>query len=378
MTPEFDMTVFIGRFEPLTEAHKFVIQTALKKSKKTAIGVGSANTPRTHRNPWTYEERVQMIKAAFPKDADRIITFPIEDTVYNDVKWVEDVQAAVNVAFTQAFGPWHPLAKVALIGHSKDNTTFYLSLFPQWDSIAVKNMSGISATDVRNWYFDTETSYVAGLEQHIVPVSTEQFLKEFRDTQDFEDIRDEYEFVKKYKKPYQKLTEQDIAEWMASKDTTDPLELLKLFDKELRPQWPPKFVTVDSVVVQSGHVLLVQRGARPGKGLWALPGGFLEDAEWIEDGAIRELREETKIKVPDPVLRGNIKASRVFDDPNRSARGRTITHAYLIHLPPATKLPKIKGSDDAVKAKWVPIADVKRNMMFEDHYDIINTMIALI
>jgi bifunctional NMN adenylyltransferase/nudix hydrolase len=68
--------------------------------------------------------------------------------------------------------------------------------------------------------------------------------------------------------------------------------------------FPPTFVTVDAVVVQSGHVLLVKRKAMPGAGLWALPGGFLNQEETLLDGAIRELKEETKIKVPVPVLKG--------------------------------------------------------------------------
>ena len=86
---------------------------------------------------------------------------------------------------------------------------------------------------------------------------------------------------------------------------------------------------------------------------------------------IRELREETGIKVPAPVLLGSIKDSRVFDAINRSARGRTITHAFKILLPDGP-LPKIKGMDDAVKAEWIPISEIDSNVCFEDHFEIIN------
>ena len=137
------------------------------------------------------------------------------------------------------------------------------------------------------------------------------------------------------------------------------------------------FMTTDAVVVQSGHILLVRRRAEPGKGLYAMPGGFLNPSERIKDGVIRELREETKIKVPDPVLRGSIKAREVYDKPDRSLRGRTITHAYLIELQPG-ELPKVKGSDDAEKAKWVPISVFEKmeDQMFEDHYHIIKDMLG--
>jgi bifunctional NMN adenylyltransferase/nudix hydrolase len=137
-------------------------------------------------------------------------------------------------------------------------------------------------------------------------------------------------------------------------------------------------VTVDAIVVQSGHVLLVKRGAMPGKGLWAMPGGFINHDERINDAVIRELREETGIKIPDKVLKGCIVEKDVFDDPNRSSRGRTITHAFLIHLSPDISLPKVKGGDDAAKAKWVPISNLKQEDFFEDHYHVLQNMIGRI
>jgi len=131
------------------------------------------------------------------------------------------------------------------------------------------------------------------------------------------------------------------------------------------------------VVIQSGHVLMIKRRSEPGKGLWALPGGFVNanTDKSVEDAAIRELREETGIKVPAPVLRGSIVRSRVFDAVDRSARGRTITHAFHIQLPDG-ELPKVKGSDDAEKARWVPIAEVRSDQCFEDHYEILQHFVG--
>ena len=104
-----------------------------------------------------------------------------------------------------------------------------------------------------------------------------------------------------------------------------------------------------------------------------LRGGGYVNAETdrnVETAALRELREETMIKVPLPVLRGSIVRSKVFDAIDRSPRGRIITHAYHIVLPDG-ELPRVKGSDDAEKARWVPIAEVKSEECFEDHYEII-------
>lgn len=85
---------------------------------------------------------------------------------------------------------------------------------------------------------------------------------------------------------------------------------------------------------------------------------------------LRELKEETGIKVPVPVLKGSIESKEVFDAIDRSARGRTITHAFKIVLNEKS-LPKVKGSDDAEKASWIPINELKGSMCFEDHIQII-------
>ncbi|MGI8786727.1 MAG: NUDIX domain-containing protein [Pyrinomonadaceae bacterium] len=143
----------------------------------------------------------------------------------------------------------------------------------------------------------------------------------------------------------------------------------------------PVFVTTDAVVVQSGHVLVIRRGFPPGKGLLALPGGFLAPDSTLEDNAIRELKEETNIKVPAQVLRGSIKNSHAFDYPERSQRGRTVTFAYHIELEPSLKdgLPHVKGGDDAAKAFWLPLSALgeKEDEFFEDHLHIIKFFLGI-
>lgn len=106
-----------------------------------------------------------------------------------------------------------------------------------------------------------------------------------------------------------------------------------------------------------------------------MPGGFVDHNERIVDACLRELREETRLKVPEPVLKGHIKCSRVFDDPHRSARGRTITHGFYIELAADTKLPKVRGGDDAKHAMWVPLADLDPRQMYDDHYFIIQELL---
>jgi bifunctional NMN adenylyltransferase/nudix hydrolase len=178
--------------------------------------------------------------------------------------------------------------------------------------------------------------------QKLVSTGVKNFLEKFITTDSYKYIVEEYEHITDYHK-----------QWINS-------------------PWPVTFVTVDCLVQQSGHILLIKRKAAPGSGLYALPGGFINQDELIIDAAMRELREETSIKMPEPVLRGNIINSRVFDDPKRSARGRTITHAFHIKLPNEINLAKVRGGDDASKAKWFPIFKVRRDQMFEDHFDMIS------
>jgi len=133
--------------------------------------------------------------------------------------------------------------------------------------------------------------------------------------------------------------------------------------------------------VQSGHVLVIRRGFQPGKGLLALPGGFLAENLTLEESAIKELKEETSIKVPVQVLRGSIKASHVFDFPERSLRGRTVTFAYYLELAPDLRegLPRVKGGDDAKKAFWLPLSALgeKEDEFFEDHIHIIRYFLGI-
>ena len=334
----YDALVFIGRFQPFHLGHQAVVEAALTKAKEVIIVVGSSFAARNTRNPFTFEERRDMIKAVFPQNNVKVV--PVSDYPYDDNKWVASVQSLVYS--TMSYTP-DPL-RIGLIGHEKDGTSYYLKIFPTWGSESVPNVDGISATEIREIFFQAAdvdsmngkiNSAVAGI------------IYDFQFTKDYSTLNQEYQMIQKYKES-----------WKAA-------------------PFPPTFVTVDAVVVQSGHVLLVKRKAMPGAGLWALPGGFLNQEETLLDGAIRELKEETKIKVPVPVLKGSIKSQKTFDHPRRSSRGRTITTAFYIDLGFDDKLPKVTGADDAEKARWVPFNEVDRTRMFEDHFFILDNFINI-
>ncbi len=332
--------VFIGRFQPFHNGHLYVINEALKQVDDMLILIGSTGEPRTYHNPFTAPERITMIYDALERPS-RVAFREITDFMYNDAEWCVQVQNVVNQYNIDTKPKAQNLAEVYLVGHSKDHSSYYLKMFPQWKSISIDNFNGINSTDIRRSYFGIEQGGIPTID---IPRNVARFLVNFQKTPEYKYLKEETDYITAYRKAWADAP------------------------------YPPTFVTVDACVIQSAHVLLVRRRSAPGKGLWALPGGFLNQRETIEKGMLRELREETKLKVPEAVLRGNIKTVKVFDHPDRSPRGRIITHAHLIHLPGDVELPKVKGSDDADKAKWVPLSEVKREMMFEDHWSIINNL----
>ncbi len=333
MSKPYGTIMLIGRFQPLHNAHLEIIKRCTALTDQLVIIAGSANQPRTYKNPFTFAERQKMILDATRGLSMRVYVEPNIDTIYNDQAWavrVQGIHSKYRILGT----------KDAIIGHKKDDSSFYLDMFPQWDYVNVDEIEPLSAVDIRDLYFKESVNY--NFLKGVIPETTYDFLQDFAHTEEYRQIIREREFVANYKKQYASLP------------------------------YPPIFSTADAVVIQSGHVLMIRRRAEPGKGLWALPGGYVNanTDRSVEDAAIRELREETGIKVPAPVLRGNIKRSKVFDAIDRSPRGRIITHAFHIELPDG-ELPKVKGQDDADKARWVPIAEVKSEECFEDHYEII-------
>lgn len=127
-------------------------------------------------------------------------------------------------------------------------------------------------------------------------------------------------------------------------------------------KYPRPAVTADCVVMTNEplpKVLLIQRGADPFKGAWAFPGGFMNMDETTEDCAIRELEEETGLKVT------AVDQIGAYSKVDRDPRGRTITVAYLAIIDSPEK---VIGQDDAAKAEWFPITELP-HLAF-DHYDI--------
>jgi bifunctional NMN adenylyltransferase/nudix hydrolase len=353
--PDQDFGVFIGRFQPLHIGHEHVVRQALKTVKHLIVLVGSANVARDARNPFTFEERKAMFRSSFAYEMaeERLVIAPLDDHLYSDTAWVTEVQRRVD-AIIQDIGSAHGHRdagsadfSIALTGYGKDASSYYLNLFPEWSNIQIDSQYGtFSSSDIRERFFRRIPEVPAS----ILSAGIAQWMDEFKLGETFRALLAETEYLADYPK-----------------------------------QWGRgPFVTADAVAVQSGHILLVERGRLPGKGLLALPGGFVDPGERIRDAAIRELREETSIAdskgtIPPAMLASFIEDSRtrIFDAPSRSLRGRIITHAFLFRLPNRRKLFSVKGGDDAAKAHWHRLGDLRPDMFFEDHWSIIEQMADL-
>jgi len=345
---EYKYSIFIGRFQPIHSAHLEMITEGLNIAEKMIIIIGSAKQARNIKNPFTFEERQTMIlNALSEQQKEKIIIRGMKDFFYNDNIWTTNVQKIIKEITKDE-------SRIVMIGSYKDANSYWLNCFPQYDLHTVRCKNNIDASSIRNLYFSENKPLFENewsnknVNISNIADSTKQFLKDFSATKTYENLTEEFRYINNYKKSWDKAP------------------------------FAPVFVTTDCVVVCMGHVLTIQRGFNPGKGLYALPGGFLNQEEKIEDGAIRELKEETGIRIPKPALKNCIVDSKIFDYPARSLRGRTITHAFHLKVDLIeSEMPSVKSGSDANEVRWMEFSEIaeKQDMFFEDHFHIINSFL---
>jgi bifunctional NMN adenylyltransferase/nudix hydrolase len=370
-----DVTVYILRAQPFHLGHAYVLEQALKTSKLVVVLVGSSGKARSPKNPFTFEERAEMIRSweANQRSCDlrsNLVILPMRDFASNNT-WIKSVQATVLKAMTKfALERNIILNDVYLTGSDRDDTTWYLDAFPQWKKDLLPPMqhrpgtaTDLSATSVRKVLYE-DVGTVKSLAGKLPP-TTLHFLESFvTKTETLTALQTQHAFIKEGK-----------AKWASA-------------------PYPVTFNTADAVIIQSGHVLMIRRGNQPGYGLWALPGGYVNQHERIRAAAVREAVEETGISlttgknaeaITKKMLDGAIRAEKIFDAPGRSERGRIITIAYLIRLDDTKPLPKVAGQNvpayeaggkiiaETLNAEWKRLDWVaaNSNLIFEDHDQII-------
>lgn len=134
-------------------------------------------------------------------------------------------------------------------------------------------------------------------------------------------------------------------------------------------EYPRPAVSVDVVVIRrpatGPEVLLIQRGREPFAGHWALPGGFLDMQETLEESARRELREETGLEIDE------LQAVGPFSAVERDPRGRVISFVFAANFG-GEQL--IVAGDDARNAAWQPLGHLPP--LAFDHEQMIHAALA--
>lgn len=182
--PAYNLCVFVGRFQPLHAGHVHVMRQALNHAERLVVLVGSSNRSRSAVNPFTARERIGVIREALDYDA-RVLVTPIADSVNDVSDWTHRVETIVNALKRE------PGESVALIGHAKDASSYYLKLFPRWSSIDVEQHRELSATHLRDRFFKSpeeaaalldEQAALASRPEAVLPMASVEFLREFAAT----------------------------------------------------------------------------------------------------------------------------------------------------------------------------------------------------
>lgn len=309
---EFD--IMTARFAPFCNAQLETVRHALQDTGRVVIVITDADLAQTSRLPWTADEREAMCRAALAEFGDRVRFVQIDERPrqFQDLaKMLISVDKEKHLKSHSNFGG----ASVGVLNADEEAEAIALNALYVGDDVTLKNT---------------------------VPPATFDQVTALRQSPLFPGLAEEHRYLEDYK-----------ASWAVA-------------------PYPVVLNSVDMVLVHSGSLLLIERGRVPGKGLWALPGGFVEPDEWLLDAALRELHEETGLQLHPAKVDEHLKGSKVFDDPWRSGRGRVITHAFHFELDGLDK-PFVYGQDDAAAARWVPLADLNamRGRFFDDHSRII-------
>lgn len=332
--------VLVGRFAPFHNGHLYTLRRACQKYDKVLVLVGSANTAINPKTPWTAQERQAMVMdAGFEHFLPNLEVHTIDDYPLDDLLWAYEARDKIRDIFKED--------DLTILGSPKDkHTEHYLDLLASLcghnrdfvpSAVSSKFPSG---TDIRDLLYSGSADAPL-LIQSLVPYSIwDKYLSGFNDS----------------------LLASKMAVWRNDAKRANEMYRAGWYD--------PIFVTTDAVVIHKDQLLLVKRGGNQGRGLWALPGGFLEPGLTLLENIKKEIREETGLKIDYFTENHN---PLVIDTVGRSLRGRTITHVFKAY----SLTDQLDAGDDAVEAQFFPIPELPPSTQwFEDHYHIAMKVIS--
>ncbi len=330
---ECGIAVCIARLQPLQQRQAAALRELCARHARVLLVVGGFTQAPSVINPWTLGERRRMLELVLGDCMARLSLLPVADCWYDDRRWAAAVRAAVADVLADG-----TLEDIVLYGLERAGAPFYAALFPDWQ---VRDIAAPAHRPALNEHLLGAAE--SRLAFDAVPALLHDWLAASLEDPLRRELREEFRFVQRYRD-----------DWAAAPYT-------------------PVFVTVDALVTHGTCVLVVTRGRRPGTGLLALPGGFIDVHEFLRDSALRELREETGLRLTGADCRG----ARVYDHPLRSLRGRIVTHLHRFELPADMSAPTVQGGDDAAHAHWLPFEAARPELFFEDHYAMLQLELGL-
>lgn len=324
---DFDVAVVCAPFQPPSRLHGEAIAAAAEAAPCVVVLCHGANAAPSPRTPWSSAERETLVREAFGALAPLSVVH-VQDVRYDAGAWAAAAARAVTAAVPGAH-------RVGVLG---DDAPAALPVPEAWTRATPAWPLLAAEADARTRLLWPATSGVP--DAPALPPAVQAAVEAREATGGFDALREETAFLGAFR-----------ASWAQA-------------------PYPPVFVTVDALVTWRDRVLLVRRGRAPGRGLWAMPGGFVDVGEPLADAASRELEEETGLALGPPAA-----PARVFDAPERSLRGRTITHVFRYACDGAAP-PRLRAGDDAAAAEWRPLAALGPADLFEDHWSILEVMLS--
>lgn len=322
----YDFSVYIGRFQPFHNGHLKSIKYALKFSKKLIIVLGGAYASPAIRGPWHFTQRMQMILQSLSAGERKKIYFvAIRDRLYHEEKWIQNVQGEVAKITQNA-------KKIAIVGHEKDSSSYYLRVFPHWAFLETGNYQGINATDIRNLLFLKNDKKMI---KNLVPEKVNTILAKYAKTNEFKALKKKFIFTERNKHKVQN-----------------------------------EFVT-NIIIYCNTYILLIKSKDILKQGLYSLP-EVMTLIPNFEEKVLTYMENEFKIDLHKNELYNNYIACDTFDYSERYPLGRQVSKTYFFKLK-KENLPVIMKSQNSLEVSWILIDDLCffENEMYADHFQII-------
>lgn len=316
MAKNYDLIVFIGRFQPFHKGHYQVAKEAIAQTDSFLIVLGGKDSPRDSKNPYTVEERKKIIQASFTEE--ELLPFGHIEAICDyadDAVWMTALENIINTACSKSN------AKIAIIGHEKDASSYYLrQCAEKWHVILPDNMLIMSASDIRDNIYSS-ISVVDQMVNSMAAYYAEEYIR------------------------FHKL--------VLKQEHNDIIELDQFRSK---CKFPIEYTTVAAIVKYNDFYLV---NSFPLK----FPGGLIENNNIVEN-TIADYIKSTGIVVPDECFIIKEKTST----PHISLYGSSNVYTLVYDLSSYVKnLPKINR-----KSSWLHYTDLISNKKNFDsiHYEL--------